>query len=497
MNRPMSVHSRSFLVLPILGFFAIILSIFPGNAQAASHLPAQAATQAPTQAGTQAPSGPVLDKLNPGESKLGTISAQNTEYRYAIDVKASDQVLAGVTGDEGFTPAMELHAGAADKPGSQLTIGLANPIFGSSLVVNYTFPKDGIYTLVIKPGYAKGSKVGRFVITYGLVTFKKPTNGTAQGDVLPSNGFPIIGTIANTVIRNVYKYDGKQGDKLFLVITGLNGLVPSLSIQKDTYSDDGTPVISQDAPVASTQPQASLTYALPTDGSYYIVVSRAKGTSIGQYIVTLTVNGASVQDELTPPNTFTQPSQMPNKIDTTGDPSVMIGRLRDQGLVPDGGELAANVPANLFIEASTPGLKTLPLNLQEDVSARNFVANVQVSWTQAGDTSACGLAFWSVGSSEFAAALIGNDSAATLLQRSGTTFPIQYILPSTLYTPGKLTTITLIVVGDNVSFYINGQLQTSLQGKSKYGAIQAALGNLGNNTKLTVCNYPSGWVWRF
>src|SRR5579859_7964599 len=134
MNRPTSsVHTRSFLVLLILGFLAIILSILPGNAQAASHLPAQAATQAPTQAGTQAPSGPVLDKLNPGESKLGTISAQNTEYRYTIAVKASDQVLAGVTGDEGFTPALELHAGAADKPGSQLTIGLANQIFGSSL----------------------------------------------------------------------------------------------------------------------------------------------------------------------------------------------------------------------------------------------------------------------------------------------------------------------------------------------------------------------------
>ncbi len=79
MNRPTSERSRSFYLLLSLTFFALVLMILPGNAQAALNAATQAATQSPTQAGTQAASGPVLDKLNPGQSKLGAISAQNTE----------------------------------------------------------------------------------------------------------------------------------------------------------------------------------------------------------------------------------------------------------------------------------------------------------------------------------------------------------------------------------------------------------------------------------
>ncbi len=191
------------------------------------------------------------------------------------------------------------------------------------------------------------------------------------------------------------------------------------------------------------------------------------------------------------------PSTIPDTIDITGTPDEVVGRLRDQKMVPDGGALEANFFPNLFLRASTPGIKTLRITPGGDVSARNFVANVQVTWTTAGDESACGISFWSVGTVEFALAILGNNGTVELFQRSANEFPIEYTDTSTFYTPGQPATITLIVIGNNVSFYINGNLKTTVQGKSKYGAIDAALVNVTGNTKLTTCNYPSGWIWRF
>src|SRR5260221_14187910 len=112
MFHPGSVRFRPRSLLSVIVLFVIGLSVVPGHVQA---------------------SGPVLDKLNPAESKIGIISAQNPEYRYEITARAGDEVLAGLIGDEDFSPALEIHTGSAGKPGSPLALRLPHPKSMASL----------------------------------------------------------------------------------------------------------------------------------------------------------------------------------------------------------------------------------------------------------------------------------------------------------------------------------------------------------------------------
>src|SRR5690349_6631453 len=97
-----SARSRSFNALLILSLLVISVSALPGSVfankvtnQDATQAATASSTQAATQAATQ-PVGPVLDKIDPGETKIGTISAQNPESRYEINVKAKDEAFAGL-----------------------------------------------------------------------------------------------------------------------------------------------------------------------------------------------------------------------------------------------------------------------------------------------------------------------------------------------------------------------------------------------------------------
>ncbi len=123
--------------------------------------------------------------------------------------------------------------------------------------------------------------------------------------------------------------------------------------------------------------------------------------------------------------------------------------------------------------------------------------NIQVNWTQAGADSACGISFWNVGATEFAGVLLFNSGQVNLFQNAASQSPIDYFEKSSLFTPGQVNTITLLVFGNSVSLYINGKFLTTQIGKSKYGQIVALLYNSQQNTALTFCTYPTGWIWRY
>jgi hypothetical protein len=290
-----------------------------------------------------------------------------------------------------------------------------------------------------------------------------------------SDGDPVSGEIDDAHVFYLYTYEGAAGEQITLSMEAEGNLTPSVAVIPSGSNRALKVATAQEGESAVT-----LAVTLPDDGRYIVVATRAgdtKGTTSGSFTLTLTANAS------------------PSQIDPAGDPPIVIGRLRDANLVPQGGRLLFQLPLNSFTRVSTPGLRFLPVG--GNAAAQNFVLNFRVVWTTAGDQSACGMGFWQKSNQEVSFVLLTNDNKVALLQRQGQQFLINYFQESTLFKPKDMIVVTVIAIGDQVTLYVNGQLQTVQKGRGLRGKFELETFNAEGNTTVTNCRYPSGWVWTF
>jgi hypothetical protein len=290
-----------------------------------------------------------------------------------------------------------------------------------------------------------------------------------------SDGDPVSGEIDDAHVFYLYTYEGAAGEQIALTMEAEGDLTPSVAV----IPSGGNRALKV-ATAQEGESTVTLSVTLPDDGRYIVVATRAgdtKGTTSGSFTLTLTANAS------------------PTQIDPAGDPPIVIGRLRDARLVPQGGRLLFQLPLNSFTRVSTPGLRFLPVG--GNAAAQNFVLNFRVVWTTAGEQSACGMGFWQKSNQEVSFVLLTNDGKVALLQRQGQQFLINYFQESALFTPKDMIVVTVIAIGDEVTLYVNGQLQTVQKGKGLRGKFELETFNAEGNTTVTNCRYPSGWVWTF
>lgn len=290
-----------------------------------------------------------------------------------------------------------------------------------------------------------------------------------------SDGDPVSGEIDDAHVFYLYTYEGAAGEQITLSMEAEGDLTPSVAV----IPSGGNKALKV-ATAKEGESAVTMAVTLPDDGRYIVVATRAgdtKGTTSGSFTLTLTANAS------------------PTQIDPAGDPPIVIGRLRDAKLVPPGGRLLFQLPLNSFTRVSTPGLRFLPVG--GNAAAQNFVLNFRVVWTTAGDQSACGMGFWQKSNQEVSFVLLTNDNKVALFQRQGQQFLINYFQASTLFKPKDMIVVTVIAIGDQVTLYVNGQLQTVQKGKGLRGKFELETFNAEGNTTVTNCRYPSGWVWTF
>ncbi|MEP7285591.1 MAG: hypothetical protein ABI947_07475 [Chloroflexota bacterium] len=182
-------------------------------------------------------------------------------------------------------------------------------------------------------------------------------------------------------------------------------------------------------------------------------------------------------------------------IDVTADAEDVIAALRDKGLITirNVGKQIFTVPSNTFLKLTAPGITSVTIG--RGAATSHFVLNAHVLWDSAGDASACGFGFWSVNSRTFAMAMLGNDGTAILFQTDNGKSVFDYEKKSDAFAPGEDNIITVITDKSKINMLINGKLVTSQTGKLKKGKFFAGLFNAKDNTTLTHCTYPSGWIW--
>ncbi len=198
---------------------------------------------------------------------------------------------------------------------------------------------------------------------------------------------------------------------------------------------------------------------------------------------------ARATEVATPAATFTVTA--PATLDLSGTPFAVMAALHAAGLVPAGGRELFDLPFGYAL-TSDPGFSFLPLGGHQ--KARDFVVNFQVIWYSAGNDSACGLSFHETDTGS-GAVFLSNDGLVILTQQDGSQRILDYRQPSTLFSRKTVNRVTLIALGETLTLYINGQLETVAAGQSVSGGFSFEVYNALDNHTVTDCHYRHVWVW--
>ncbi len=291
------------------------------------------------------------------------------------------------------------------------------------------------------------------------------------GDI--GDGSTVTGEITDTQIFWVYTFDGAVADQLSITMQGEGGLVPSVAVIPSQNQQSALKVVNAKAGTSQVQLQVTL----PTNDTYFIVATRAggdSGTSTGKFTLTMAV------------------ATLPAEVQTTGQPAQVLANLVSDNLAPKGGKLLFRIPSIVIRDSSAPG-KSQPVGV--GFQAKDFVLQYQVSWTTAGETSACGISFRKSGNRDLSFVVLTNDQKVAVVQRQGNRALINFFQDSQNFTPKKPNTVTVIAVGDKVTVYVNGLFQASETGKGVRGSFEANVFNVEGNTTVTNCTFQQGWVW--
>lgn len=295
-----------------------------------------------------------------------------------------------------------------------------------------------------------------------------------------NDGDSVTGTVDDNNLLHVYTYSGTKGDQIVVTMDSSDGLDPFVII---TAADSNTVLKSGGAPQGSTT--ATVKATLPKDGDYLIGATRAKfdkGTSTGTYTLTFTLNTSSSS------------SSSATTIDVSGAASDVVANLNAAGIVPDGGR---QLIALDYSFGTTSDVGSDWLRIGQGLQAQDMVLQFQVGWDQAGDTSACGMAFRFSNNGDHTSALLSNDGQAILYQTVGKTRVIDYSNPTNSMSLDQANIVTVAAIKDTVTMFVNGTLETTQTGKTNRGVFAIEVYNAKGNTIVTNCTYNNIWVWTF
>lgn len=297
-----------------------------------------------------------------------------------------------------------------------------------------------------------------------------------------NDGDSVTGTIDDDHLMQVYTYSGSKGDHIVVTMDSSDGLDPFIAVS----NTDGKLLKSGGAPNGSTT--ATIKVTLPADGDYLIGATRAgydKGKSSGTYTLTFALDTSGSGGN---GNTAA------TTIDVSGAASDVVANLNTAGIVPDGGR---QLIALDYSYGTTSDVGSDYLRIGQGVQAQDLVIQFQVGWDQAGDTSACGMAFRFAYNGDHTSALLSNDGQAILYQTVGKKKVIDYSNPSSSISLDQANIVTVAAIKDTVTMFVNGTLETTQTGKTGKGVFAIEVYNPKGNTIVTNCTYNNIWVWAF
>ncbi len=321
------------------------------------------------------------------------------------------------------------------------------------------------------------------VLGVGMVSAQQPIAYLVSSAVIPSvtstpaPPIEVRGSVSGLInaLQSVYRfqYAGKKGDRIALMLQS-----PTLDIDLVFYGLNEAGLIFKALSVRGGK-AARLPFTVPADGVYLIVITPAKAGT-GKFALTIGLDSdANNAVEAIP------------TLDLSGQVIMMINRWQKAGLIPDGGKQIISVP-NGFGTTSDPGYSIV--TIERGLSVGDMVLNYQVGWLSAGATSGCGFMFHTV-DGNFSMVLLHQDGQVALIQRQGDQNSTDYERSSELFKPGSFTTVTLIALGDKVSLYLNGKLETTQKFEPSKGGFAINVYNPADNTVVTDCRFRNIWVW--
>jgi len=343
-----------------------------------------------------------------------------------------------------------------------------------------------LFTLAgIEVGSARALQASR-PTGFSAPSLKPTTTATPDPRVIDegaiNDGDSVTGTVDDNNLMHVYTYSGSKGDHIVVTMDSSDGLDPFIVVS-DT---NGKILKSGGAPKGSTT--ATVKATLPADGDYLVGATRAgydTGTSSGSYTLTFALDTSGSGGK---------GNSAATTIDVSGAASDVVANLNTAGIVPDGGR---QLIALDYSYGTTSDVGSEWLRIGQGLQAQDLVIQFQVGWDQAGDTSACGMAFRFAYNGDHTSALLSNDGQAILYQTVGKKRVIDYSNPSSSISLDPANIVTVAAIKDTVTMLANGTLETTQTGKTGRGVFAIEVFNPKGNTVVTNCTYNNIWVWTF
>jgi hypothetical protein len=169
-----------------------------------------------------------------------------------------------------------------------------------------------------------------------------------------------------------------------------------------------------------------------------------------------------------------------------------LRELERRLLVPQGGEMAFILPES-FAQAINIGVSRFPIG---NGTMQNFVLATNITWAASGaDLNACGITVRDQGdSNQYILAYVDSMGGYGLAERDGEQF-IQNIFNERIEIQQPPYQMILIVNGNRIHYYLEGEYVASLTTSASEGQIREAIVNF--ETANTNCQYDDLWVWQW
>ncbi|MBL8130343.1 MAG: PPC domain-containing protein [Anaerolineae bacterium] len=164
-----------------------------------------------------------------------------------------------------------------DRPGST-----------DAAVSGYTVRDDGVYVIVAsRYGEEAGESQGAFVLTLSTGE-ESGLGGSAEFAITLEPGTPVRGRIADTRVTQVYRFEGRAGQRVTVRMDRRGGDIDPLVVIADSRGRE----LIQDDDTGGGQNAAIIDFLLPADGAYLVLATRFEreaGKTAGEYELSLTV----------------------------------------------------------------------------------------------------------------------------------------------------------------------------------------------------------------
>ena len=227
--------------------------------------------------------------LRYGDTVLNQITDMNPRIYYTFRARRGDIITLHMERTSGdLDPALQL----VDSQG--VVIGENDEVEGSgsldAAIVGYIIEKDDTYVIIAtRYGQVAGRSSGSFILELDSgVTSGLGRTSEAPIPLIPDQSYD--GEITGARFEQYYRFEGRQFDVVTLEMNRDGGALDSLLVLTD---DQQNPLTSDDDS-GGGQNAAIRQFALPYNGTYYVVATRfqrEQGTTTGGYLLTLREEG--------------------------------------------------------------------------------------------------------------------------------------------------------------------------------------------------------------